>query len=57
VVHTKLTPPVKNILMGRRHQVVPSSFIGHALVGIAVDIPTPVRGVLLIDQYNSKEII
>jgi hypothetical protein len=57
VVHTKLMPPVNDILTVRRHQVVPSSFIGHTVVGIAVDIVTPVRGVWLIDQYDSKEII
>ena len=50
-------PPVNDIRTVRRHQVVPSSFIGHTVVGIAVDIVTPVRGVWLIDQYNSKEII
>ncbi len=57
VVHTKLMPPVNNIHMMRRHQVVQLSFIGHTLVVIAVDILTPVRGVRLIDQYDSKEII
>jgi hypothetical protein len=54
VVHTKLMPPVNNILMVRRHQVIPLPFIGHTLLGIAVDILTPVRGVQLIDQYDSK---
>jgi hypothetical protein len=57
VVHTKLTPPVYNILMVRRHQVVPSPFIGHTLVEITVDILTPVRGVRLIDQHDSNNII
>ncbi len=50
-------PPVNDILTVRRHQVVPLSFIGHTLVGISVDILTPVKGVRPIDQYNSKEII
>jgi hypothetical protein len=57
VVHTKLMPPVNNIRMVRRHQVLPSAFIGHTLLRIAVDILTPVRGVRLIYQYDSKEII
>jgi hypothetical protein len=43
--------------MLRRHQVIPSPFIGYTLVGVAVDILTPVREVRLIDQYDSKEII
>jgi hypothetical protein len=50
-------PPVNDILTVRKHQVVPSSFMGHTLYGIAVDTLTPARGVRLIDQYNSKEII
>jgi hypothetical protein len=50
-------PPVNDICMGRRYQVVPSAFIGHPLFGIAVAILTPVRGVQLIDQYDSEEII
>jgi hypothetical protein len=49
-------PPVNSIITVRRHQVVPSPFIGHTLVGIVEDILTPVRGVQLTDQYNSKEI-
>jgi hypothetical protein len=57
VVKTKLTPPVYDILMVRKPQVLPLPFIGHALIGIAVDILTPVRGVQLIDQYYCKEII
>jgi hypothetical protein len=48
---------VNDILTVRRHQVVPSPFIRHTLAGIAVGILTPVRGVQLIDQYDSKEII
>jgi hypothetical protein len=48
-------PPVNNTLMVRRHQVIPSPFIKHTLIGIAVDILTPVRGVWLIDQYDSKK--
>jgi hypothetical protein len=48
---------MNNILMVRRHQVVPLSFIRHTLIGITVDILILVRGVRLIDQYNSKEII
>jgi hypothetical protein len=50
-------PPVNDIRMVRRHQVAPLSFIGRTLIGIAVDILTPVRGVQLIDQYDSKKII
>jgi hypothetical protein len=50
-------PPVNNILTVRTHQVVPLPFIGHTLVGIAVDIITPGWRVWLIDQYNSKGII
>jgi hypothetical protein len=53
----KLMPTVNNILMVRRHQVITLPFIRHTLVGIAVDILTPVRGIQLIHQYDSKEII
>jgi hypothetical protein len=57
VVHTKLLPSVNDISMVRRHQIVPLSFIRHTPIGVKVDILTPVRGVRLIDQYHSKEII
>ncbi len=50
-------PPVNDILTMRRHQVVQLPFIGRALIGIALDILAPVRGVRLVDQYDRRGIM
>jgi hypothetical protein len=53
VVHTRLTPPVNNILTVRRHQIIPLPFVRWALTANVVDIFSAVRRVWLIDQKDA----
>jgi hypothetical protein len=56
-VHTKLTPPVNDILMARRHQIIPPSVINRLLFRVIVDTLFPHRGVWLVDQRGRTHFV